>query len=80
MLTKEQALEIAKKEVPEIEELMFDISLEKPRSRGYRCPPENCWHITYSKHKNITFISSDVISIDCESGKILFKGNLSDEG
>jgi len=83
MITKEQALEIAKKKVPEIEKFMSNISLEKPKSSGYGEPPSNCWYITYSQYNNpnsITFISSEVIAVDCETGEVLFNRNLSDEG
>lgn len=85
MITKEQALEIAKKEVPNIEKRLFIISLEKPRANIFGGVPDNCWYITYAYQNPdgtefVGLISSEGMFIDSISGKIIYNDSLMDEG
>lgn len=87
VITKEQALEIAKEIVPDLENRRFyHISSEKPlRSRIIGGIPEDCWYITYSlftKDSDIYGLSpSSRIFINKFTGKVVYnERSLNDEG
>lgn len=86
MITKEQALEIAKKEVPDLETRLMRIGLEKPKAGIFGGIRSNCcWYITYAytNPDGTIFdglISSYGIFIDKETGKVVFNDLLMDEG
>lgn len=48
MITKEQALEIAREEVRDFDKRFIDISLDKPKASLLGGVPDNCWYITYA--------------------------------
>ena len=64
MITKEQAIEIAKKLVPDLEERISKIKIvyegsirewitdKKPYANLFGGIPDNCWYITYSSLRN----------------------------
>ena len=86
VITKEQALAIAKEIVPDLENRRYyQISSEKPiRVNILGNIPEDCWYITYSqvtKDSDILgLFSSSGIFINKFNGKVIYKGSLSDEG
>jgi len=86
LVTKEQALAIAKEIVPDLENRRYyQISSEKPiRANILGNIPEDCWYITYSqvtKDSDILgLFSASGIFINKFNGKIVYKGNLGDEG
>lgn len=86
VITKEQALAIAKEIVPDLENRRYyQISSEKPlRANIIGNIPEDCWYITYSQVTKDSDIfglfSSSGIFINKFNGKIVYKGNLGDEG
>ena len=88
MITESQALEIARKEVPDLDERQF-LSVTDGPPRIFRAwldsvPPKNVWSITYSMFKkdsnNFGLYSSLAIIICKETGEIIFNGCLCDEG
>ncbi|WKZ68106.1 MAG: hypothetical protein QY331_09080 [Melioribacteraceae bacterium] len=85
MITKEQAIEIAKKEVPDLMKRMSRISLEKPKAAIFGGVPDNCWYIVYAylNPDGTEFNglgSSYGIFIQKDTGKVVFNDLLMDEG
>lgn len=84
MITKEQAIEIAKKVIPDLEDRVYGISLEKPQGvTMYGGVPDDCWYLTYSyrpkKSGDLTNLSR-AIFINKYTGEIVFNDILPDEG
>ncbi|MBK6913005.1 MAG: hypothetical protein IPH11_04815 [Ignavibacteriales bacterium] len=84
MITKEQAIEIAKNIIPDIEERIYKVSLEKPEGVAmYGGVPDGCWYIIYSyqpkKSGDLTNLSR-AIFINKNSGEIVYNDVLNDEG
>ncbi len=85
MITEEQALEIAKSVIPDIEERLLNISMEKPKAKLWGGVPNNCWYIIYSYRNpdgtDFEGLRSDEgIFVNFETGKIVFNGCLRNEG
>ena len=87
MITKEQAIEIAKSKVPDLDDRRNSISSTKPYMNVldvYADSLENCWYIIYSIHPRNSDIlfhgASQGIFINKFTGKIVFHSSLRDEG
>lgn len=85
MITKEQAVKIAKSVVPNIEKLIMYVSLDKLNANLFNGIQDNCRYISYSytnPNKTIFegFISDEGMFIEKETGEILYKGTLMNEG
>lgn len=87
MITEEQAIEIAKSKVPDLDDRRKSISSTKPKMNVldiYGDSLEDCWYIVYSAHtrnSNTIFHGSSYgIFINKLTGKIVFHNSLHDEG
>lgn len=90
MVTKDQAIEIAKNQIPNFERRFLSINEEIPKSLLNDLFPiaevfPECWTIHYSQFINpeeymCSIVSSSAILIEKETGEIFFNGNLRDEG
>ncbi len=90
MITKEQAFLIAKQLVPDIEERRsYHILDQMPRknlfvTEGEDPEYDNQWCVSYSKDRKDSdlwrLISSDGVVISRTDGRIIYHGDLGDEG
>ena len=88
MNTKEEALEIARSEVPDLDErewcfISQSIPNEARIGIGFKAP-EEVWTVTYSPFKKGTgflgHCSCYAVIIDGKTGRVTYKGDINDEG
>lgn len=83
-ISEQDAIKIAKKHVPDLDERRYRISSETPRKvrSFYYQQPKNCWFVTYSQYKEPTIglFSSMLMCISKIDGQILFHDSMNDEG
>jgi len=88
MITEEQALEIAKQSVPDLEDKdWYYVSERKPDEKRIRIgfkAPEKVWTVFYSPFmkgtSHLGCYSSNAVIIDRETGRVAFNGDINDEG